>query len=98
MSHSPGFGEAIYLVGGTKVVSLFFPLRDRGCPAGCLTPAPAPDWSWKANDWLDVADVWLANHVRHRGFAALVWLVPWLLATPRQCATSRQPGRQLGCD
>src|SRR5205823_14010498 len=29
-----GVGEAIYLVGGTKVVSLLFPLSDRGLPCG----------------------------------------------------------------
>src|SRR5262245_22437496 len=29
-----GIGEAIYLVGGTKVVSLFFPLTERGLPCG----------------------------------------------------------------
>src|SRR5258705_9689944 len=29
-----GIGEAIYLVGGTKVVSLFFPLSERGLPCG----------------------------------------------------------------
>src|SRR5438552_14920765 len=29
-----GVGEAIYLVGGTKVVSLFFALRERGLPCG----------------------------------------------------------------
>src|SRR6185503_724253 len=29
-----GIGESIYLVGGTKVVSLFFPLSQRGLPCG----------------------------------------------------------------
>src|SRR5438309_7352168 len=29
-----GLGEAIYLVGGTKAVSLFFPLAKRGLPCG----------------------------------------------------------------
>src|SRR5436190_4152422 len=29
-----GIGEAIYLPGGTRVVSLFFPLAERGLPCG----------------------------------------------------------------
>src|SRR6266480_7038673 len=29
-----GIGESIYLVGGTKAISLFFPLSQRGLPCG----------------------------------------------------------------
>ena len=44
-----GVGEAIYLPGGSKIVSLLFPPAERGAArAGSSTPARAPAWSWKA--------------------------------------------------
>jgi ACS family D-galactonate transporter-like MFS transporter len=80
-----GIGEAIYLVGGTKVVSLFFPLSDRGLPCGLF------DAGTRTGLVLEGLTIgWLLQTFGWRttfgivGFAALVWLVPWFLATPPQ--------------
>ena len=37
-----GIGEAIYLPGGSKIVSLLFRPAERGLPCGCSTPGRAP--------------------------------------------------------
>lgn len=80
-----GIGESIYLVGGTKVVSLFFPLSQRGLPCGLF------DAGTRTGLVLEGLTIgWLLQEFGWRktfvvvGFAAFVWLVPWFLATPRQ--------------
>ena len=90
-----GIGESIYLVGGTKVVSLFFPLSQRGLPCGLFDAGTRTglvlegliigymlrDWGWRIT-FVVV------------GFAAFVWLVPWFLATPKQmCDPNVDPQR-----
>jgi len=78
-----GVGESIYLVGGTKVVSLFFPLSQRGLPCGLF------DAGTRTGLVLEGLTIgWLLQTYGWRttfgivGFAALVWLGPWFLATP----------------
>jgi MFS family permease len=80
-----GFGEAIYLPGGTKIVSILFPPSERGLPCGLfdfgtrtglaleglLMPLLLTHYGWPAT-------------FRLIGFTALLWLIPWLWATPRQ--------------
>src|SRR5438552_11424821 len=80
-----GIGESIYLVGGTKVVSLLFPLPQRGLPCGLF------DAGTRTGLVLEGLTIgWLLQSFGWRttfgivGFAALVWLVPWFLATPPQ--------------
>src|SRR6266850_1422982 len=80
-----GIGEAIYLVGGTKIVSLLFPLSERGLPCGLF------DAGTRTGLVLEGLTIgWLLQTFGWRttfaivGFAALVWLAPWLLVTPRQ--------------
>ncbi|MBI4664411.1 MAG: MFS transporter [Verrucomicrobia bacterium] len=79
-----GIGEAIYLVGGTKVVSLFFPMSERGFPCGLF------DFGTRSG--LVLAGLilpWMLEHFGWRrtfafvGFAALLWLVPWLCLYPK---------------
>lgn len=94
-----GIGEAVYLVGGTKIVSLFFPLSQRGLPCGLF------DAGTRTGLVLEGLTIgWLLQTLGWRrtfmivGFAALVWVVPWLLATPPrmrdpEAAAHRQPGR-----
>ena len=94
-----GIGEAIYLVGGTKTVSLLFPLSQRGLPCGLF------DAGTRTGLVLEGLTIgWLLQTLGWRktflvvGFAALVWLLPWLLATPREmrdsaAAPNRQPAR-----
>ena len=79
-----GLGESIYLVGGTKVVSLLFPLSKRGLPCGVF------DAGTRTGLVLEGLTIgWLISQFGWRrtfmivGFAAFVWLVPWFLATPK---------------
>lgn len=94
-----GIGEAVYLVGGTKVVSLFFPLSQRGLPCGLFD---AGTRTGLVIEGLTIG--WLLQTLGWRktfmavGFAALVWLLPWLLATPLQmrettAAPKHEPAR-----
>jgi ACS family D-galactonate transporter-like MFS transporter len=80
-----GIGEAIYLVGGTKVVSLFFPLSQRGLPCGLFD---AGTRTGLVLEGLIIGTMLLNLGWRTTfivvGFAAFVWLVPWFLATPKQ--------------
>ena len=80
-----GIGEAIYLPGGNKVVSLLFPPARRGLPVGLF------DAGTRTGLVLEGLLVpWLLQHYgwqitfRLVGFTALLWVIPWLLVTPRQ--------------
>jgi len=80
-----GFGEAIYLPGGTKIVSILFPPSERGLPCGLF------DFGTRTGLVLEGLLVpWLLTHYgwqatfRLIGFTALLWLIPWLWVTPRQ--------------
>ncbi len=79
-----GIGESIYLPGGTKIVSLLFEPAERGLPCGLF------DFGTRMGLVLGGLTIpWLLVHLGWRdafrlvGFAGLLWLVPWLLATPR---------------
>src|SRR5436309_1366941 len=84
-----GIGESIYLVGGTKVVSLFFPLSDRGLPCGLFDAGTRTGLVLEGLTigWLLQTFGWRTTFVIV-GFAALVWLVPWFLATPARMRAS----------
>jgi MFS transporter, ACS family, D-galactonate transporter len=82
-----GIGESIYLPGGTKIVSLLFPAEDRGLPSGLF------DFGTRTGLVLEgILVPWFLLHYgwRHTfavlGFAALVWIVPWLWLFPRRLA------------
>jgi MFS family permease len=78
-----GFGESIYLPGGMKIVSQLFPPKKRGFPSGLfdfgtrtglvidgfLIPFLLVTYGWRAMFMIV-------------GFAALLWLVPWLTTFP----------------
>jgi MFS family permease len=80
-----GIGESIYLVGGTKVVSLLFPLSQRGLPCGIFD---AGTRTGLVLEGLIIGTLLTALGWRTTfmivGFAALIWLLPWFLATPPQ--------------
>jgi MFS family permease len=80
-----GIGESIYLVGGTKVVSLLFPLSQRGLPCGLFDAGTRTGLVLEGLTigWLLQTLGWRATFMIV-GFAAFVWLLPWLLATPPQ--------------
>ncbi len=80
-----GIGESIYLAGGTKVVSLFFPLSQRGLPCGLFDAGTRTGLVLEGLiiGTMLTAFGWRTTFIM-AGFAALIWLVPWFLATPAQ--------------
>jgi len=91
-----GIGESIYLVGGTKVVSLLFPLSQRGLPCGLFDAGTRTGLVLEGLTigWLLQTFGWRATF-SFVGFAALLWLLPWFLATPaRMRDTSAGADRQ----
>ena len=86
-----GVGEAIYLPGGSKIVSLLFSPTERGLPSGLfdfgtrtglvieglLVPWMLTEYGWRKTFMIV-------------GFSALVWLVPWMLALPGNLADKRR--------
>src|SRR5438876_1121706 len=90
-----GIGESIYLVGGTKVVSLLFPLSQRGLPCGLFD---AGTRSGLVLEGLTIG--WLLQTFGWRttfavvGFAALIWLLPWFLVTPALMRASSAGGER----
>jgi ACS family D-galactonate transporter-like MFS transporter len=80
-----GIGEAIYLPGGSKIVSLLFAPADRGLPCGLFDAGTRTGLVIEG-----VLVPWMLIHYGWRasfsivGFAALLWLVPWFIFTPRQ--------------
>ena len=79
-----GVGESIYLPAGTKIIGMLFPSKERGFPSGLfdcgsrmglavgapLIAALIIYFGWRR----------MFNLV---GFAAIIWVVPWLLIAPR---------------
>ena len=79
-----GVGEAIYLPGGSKIVSLLFRPTERGLPSGLFDAGTRTGLVIEG-----VLVPWMLKHYGWRvsfsfiGFAALLWLVPWFLTAPR---------------
>src|ERR1051326_6615401 len=94
-----GFGEAIYLPGGTKIVSILFRPSARGLPCGIfdfgtrtglvmeglLLPCLLSHYGWQRTFCIV-------------GFTALLWIIPWLWATPRQLRGPARERPQAGDD
>jgi ACS family D-galactonate transporter-like MFS transporter len=84
-----GIGEAIYLPGGSRIVSLLFPPAERGLPCGLfdagtrtglvvegvLVPFMLTHYGWRTT-------------FMFVGFAALAWLLPWFSITPKNLRVS----------
>jgi MFS transporter, ACS family, D-galactonate transporter len=87
-----GVGESIYLPGGTKIVSLLFAHAERGLPCGLF------DFGTRMGmvlgglviPWLLVQLDW-RSALRLIGFAALLWLVPWLWSTRGRLGPGPRP-------
>jgi len=78
-----GVGEAIYLPGGTKIVSLLFRPQERGTPSGIF------DCGTRAGLALGAPlTALLIGHYGWRrmfvivGVGAIFWLIPWLMVFP----------------
>jgi MFS family permease len=78
-----GIGEAIYLPGGSKIVSLLFPPAQRALPNGLFDAGTRTGLVTEGIlvPWMLVHYGWRASFSLV-GFAALIWLIPWFLATP----------------
>lgn len=86
-----GVGESIYLPGGTKIVSMLFPPHERGFPSGLFDSgtrlgiavgAPVIATLIVLFGWRRMFAV--------VGFAAILWVVPWLLFAPRRMQVGRK--------
>ncbi len=80
-----GVGESIYLPGGTKIVSVLFPPKERGLPSGLF------DFGTRTGLVLEgILVPGLLVHFGWRrtflilGFTALLWIAPWLWVFPRR--------------
>jgi MFS transporter, ACS family, D-galactonate transporter len=87
-----GVGESIYLPGGTKIVTLFFPPAKRGLPSGIfdfgtrigmslggiLVPILLVHFGWRVTFAII-------------GSAALLWLIPWLATYPARDRSVTKP-------
>ena len=82
-----GFGESIYLPGGTKIVSVLFGRAERGLPSGFFDSGTrfglvlggiCIPWMLVRYGWRD-AFVFI-------GVLGLIWLVPWFAAFPSKLA------------
>jgi MFS family permease len=79
-----GIGESIYLPGGTKIVSLLFPSQERGFPSGLFDSGTRLGLAVGAP--LIATLIWYYGWRKMFalvGFTAIIWVVPWLLAAPR---------------
>jgi ACS family D-galactonate transporter-like MFS transporter len=82
-----GFGESIYLPGGTKIVSLLFARSERGLPSGFFDSGTRFGLvlGGICIPWLLVRYGWRDAFVLV-GILGLLWLVPWFIAFPSQLA------------
>jgi ACS family D-galactonate transporter-like MFS transporter len=87
-----GIGEAIYLPGGSKIVSLLFRPAERGLPAGLFDSGTRTGLVLEGVllPWMLTRYGWRSSFAIV-GFAALLWLVPWLIATPKQLRGQAPP-------
>lgn len=85
-----GIGESIYLPGGTKIVSLIFEPKDRGLPSGIFDCGTRAGLAIGApiTALLIVHYGWRKMFVIV-GFAAIFWLIPWLLVFPSTLGSSK---------
>jgi MFS transporter, ACS family, D-galactonate transporter len=79
-----GVGEAIYLPGGSKIVSLLFSSAERGLPSGLFDAGTRTGLVIEGVlvPWMLTRYGWRTTFAAV-GFSALVWLIPWLATTPR---------------
>jgi MFS family permease len=79
-----GLGESIYLPGGTKIVSMLFPSEERGLPSGLFDCGTRLGLAFGAPI---IGALIIFCGWRHMfalvGFAAVIWIAPWLLAAPK---------------
>ncbi|HUX10952.1 MAG TPA: MFS transporter [Terriglobia bacterium] len=94
-----GIGEAIYLPGGLKIVSLLFGRSERGLPSGMFDAGTRFGLvlGGIGIPWLLVRYGWRDTFV-FVGILGLLWLAPWFIAFPSKLANKREkpPERPAG--
>ena len=92
-----GIGESIYLPGGTKIVSIIFPPRERGFPSGLFDSGTRAGLALGAPliAWLVLRYGWRSMFFLV-GFTALLWLVPWISTCPSQLRGQPPSGAGTG--
>jgi MFS transporter, ACS family, D-galactonate transporter len=88
-----GVGEAIYLPGGSKIVSILFRPAERGLPSGIFDAGTRTGLVVEGVlvPWMLTQYGWRASFA-FVGFAALVWLIPWFAVTPRDLHSHHHDG------
>jgi MFS transporter, ACS family, D-galactonate transporter len=91
-----GVGEAVYLPGGSKIVSLLFPPALRALPNGLFDAGTRTGLVTEGIlvPWMLIHYGWRASFSLV-GFAALIWLIPWFLATPADLRMPRSVQRTV---
>ena len=86
-----GFGESIYLPGGTRIVSLLFRPSERGLPSGFFDSGTRFGLvvGGLGIPWLLVRYGWRDAFV-FVGVLGLLWLVPWYLAFPSKLGQRKE--------
>ena len=89
-----GIGEAVYLPGGIKVVSLHFQKHETAWPAGLfdLGTKLGLAFGTAIDVWLLVRYGWRSLFFR-TGLFGLLWLIPWLVYYPSNRAAAPAPAR-----
>ena len=94
-----GIGESIYLPGGTKIVSMLFPSAQRAFPSGLFDSGTRMGLAVGAPL---IATIIVIGGWRRMfalvGFSAFIWLIPWLLAAPRNFRVTRSGGASASAD
>jgi len=87
-----GVGEAIYLPGGSKIVSLLFKPSERGLPSGLFDAGTRTGLVLEGVivPWMLLTYGWRTSFTIV-GFAALLWLLPWFLTAPANLRETRRP-------
>jgi MFS family permease len=78
-----GIGESIYLPGGTKIIGMLFPSKERGFPSGLFDSGSRMGLAMGA----PLIAMLIAHYGWRKmfplvGFTSILWLVPWLLIAP----------------
>ena len=84
-----GIGEAVYLPGGMKIVSLLFDTRHRGLASGLVNCGTRLGLAIGAPfiAWLVIRLGWKHSFFAV-GFVSLFWLIPWLAVYPSKIPAS----------
>jgi MFS transporter, ACS family, D-galactonate transporter len=92
-----GVGESIYLPAGTKIVSMLFPSQERAFPSGLFDSGTRLGLAVGA-PVIAALVVWAGWRKMFMvvGFAAVVWILPWLIAAPRNFRVPRTVSAHAG--